>query len=704
MQVLTSGSAAPATAYWSGAQGTHWSDTNAAQTQGNFTTDAAGTTFVQAYPAATTDVFFAASNATNLANNTLGQNFDIHSLTFLGSGPAAGTATNIGGANVLSIEGGGLTQAAGNAGATLSMATLGLGTSESFTNASSNPLTISAASLTSNETAGVTTLTLSNTGSGATNISSAITNGGVANKLALLVNNTGSGVTTLSGANTFTGGITLNSGTLRAASAGALGTNALAFGAGSTGDLQLNGNSVTTGGLNTDPTVGTPVIENGNGAAAVTLTNNLTTGTANYGGVIQDGAGSGALAFTETGGGVQTLSGANTYTGGTTVNAAGGGLALGAGGTLGASTSNTTVTAGTLDLGGQSVTQNALTLGGGTVVGPTGTLALTSLVISSGAYTFAAPAETAGLALNGGSIIKSATAGNPTLSGSIALNGGTNTVALADTGGDNFPELTLSGVISGPGALAQDNTVGGFSTQEFGSLLLSNANTYTGGTSINVGRLEVANNAALGTGLVTIGTRGTLALGGGQVRNVNNGDLTIANNLTIGHTVSGNYGQDAIQSNFGTDTLAGTIALTASTQVNAGSPLIFSGQVTASGAGTTFTKVGGGTLTVTNTTGPNTFDTATGYPAFVVNNGSVVFGAIGATASGQVDNITGELTVGGTGAGGNNSLILNSGDNQYHRRLRLHQRRARQQHDRPNLHHHTQYGCRPQQRQRRNGL
>src|SRR4029077_16298525 len=76
----------------------------------------------------------------------------------------------------------------------------------------------------------------------------------------------GAGTLVLNGANLFTGGVTINAGTLTAGSSTALGpaTNAtLTFGAGSTGKFQLNGNDTIVIDLNTNPTVGTPIIENG---------------------------------------------------------------------------------------------------------------------------------------------------------------------------------------------------------------------------------------------------------------------------------------------------------------------------------------------------------------------------------------------------------------------------------------------------------
>ena len=613
----------------------------------NFSTDRAGTVDPKQVPGATTDLIFTANNATpstgTTLNTQLDANYNIHSLTF--DVPAVTTITstviNTNG-KTLTLGAGGLVVAAtsNSAGTINGTGSVILNGSQTFADNSANALTVSPATIVGNAGSGTNTLTFAGTGTGLVTVGGVVSDGTLGGKQALAVSKTGGGVLDLNGANTYTGGNTLNSGKVVLGNAAALGaaTNALTFGAGSTSDLQLGGNSIGTGGLISNG--GTPIIENAN-AANVTLTNSVPTGvTDTYGGVIQDGTGGGTLALAETGAGIQVLSGANTYSGGTTLFS--GTLALGTGGTLGAATGNTVVGAtSTLDLGGQSITQNSLTLNGGTVVGPTGTLTLTStgtaVLINSGAYTFANPADTTNLVLNGGNIVKTLTGtgnngnGNPTIAGNITLNGA-STVALQDTPGDAAAELSLTGVISGPGSLTQDNTVSTGSTQEYGSLLLSGANTYTGGTNITVGRTEIANSNALGTGTVNIGTRGTLALGGGAFQNVNGGNLTVANNFTLNHTISGNYGIDAIDNNFGANTLTGTIALNAPTNafvVNGGT-LNQTGVISGTGA---LNKYSGGLLTLS---GANTYSGGTNLIGGTVNLNSAEAGTSGPLGEGGV--------------------------------------------------------------------
>ncbi len=136
---------------------------------------------------------------------------------------------------------------------------------------------------------------------------------------------------------------------MRLGNAGALNSttpDALNFDASSTGKLQLAGNSVAVGSLNTNATVGTPIIENGLAATTATLTDN-TSGTDTYAGVLQNGA-AGTLALAMAGSGKLNLTGANTYTGGTTIS--NGILNINADGALGG-------TSGTLTFAGNSTLQ-----------------------------------------------------------------------------------------------------------------------------------------------------------------------------------------------------------------------------------------------------------------------------------------------------------------------------------------------------------
>jgi autotransporter-associated beta strand protein len=170
--------------------------------------------------------------------------------------------------------------------------------------------------------------------------------------------------------------------------------------------------------------------------------------------------------------------GGNTYSGGTTIQA--GTLVVTANAALGTGAGGTTIMSGGLlgfKGGVNYTTAEPITVAGANFGdGPT---AITSL---------------------GG---KNAFAGAITLKGSAGIN--------VDEG--NNSQLTLSGVISEAGGSWKLSKVGK------GTLELTGANTYTGGTEVKQGRLLAANNAALGApgknALTQVDNGATLALRGG---------------------------------------------------------------------------------------------------------------------------------------------------------------------------------------------
>jgi len=241
-----------------------------------------------------------------------------------------------------------------------------------------------------------------------------------------------------------------------------------------------------------------------------------------------------------------------------------------------------------------------------------------------GSYAFATPAITADIALTGatgGNIVKSNNSGSVKLTGALDLGGVNRTFSLKDTSGDSYPEMTLTGVISNGSVTLNNATAQGGDNSAFGTLLFSGSNTYSGGTTLTMGRLEIANSSALGTDSVSIGANGMLSLGGGGgsfyggAQNIVGGDLTVANNITINHTGSlGNFGIDALDNTYGNNTLSGTITLAgANTQVDInGGQLTISGAMSGTGA---LTKAGSSILRLT---GSNSYTGGT-----TVNNGTL---------------------------------------------------------------------------------
>ncbi|TAL04376.1 MAG: hypothetical protein EPO07_05185 [Verrucomicrobia bacterium] len=174
-----------------------------------------------------------------------------------------------------------------------------------------------------------------------------------------------------------------------------------------------------------------------------------------------------------------------------------------------------------------------------------------------------------------------------------------NTVtASVDNNGNN---VTLSGVISGDGALGKNGS---------GTLTLTAANTYTNGTSMSAGTIKLGNVSGVpggaGLGNVNMGTNTTLDLNGfSPVLNGLNATPTTATvdsssggavTLTLGSSGAfgtyngsikdGTAGLALVKDGAGTQTLAGTNTFTGGTTITAGTLRVGNGNTNTSGVGT----------------------------------------------------------------------------------------------------------------------
>lgn len=330
---------------------------------------------------------------------------------------------------------------------------------------------------------------------------------------------TTSGTSTLtlaSAANTYTGATTISAGTLRIGA-----TDAIGPGSGVTvasgGVLDLAGFDATIGSLAGAGTVTSST------AGAVTLTSGGDDASTTFSGLLEDG--SGQLALTKMGTGTLTLNGTpNTYTGRTTISA--GVVAITSDASLGAAP--TIPVAGHLRIDGAQLTTsgtfaldanrgieiigvaaiavaNTLTVDG--VISGSGTLtksAAGTLVLGSGnTYTGATTITSGTVSISADSGLgappATPTAGHLTIDGSTILS--TADVALDPRRGVALPSagtfsvtsgttLTVSGVISGPGALVKTSA---------GTLVLDGANTYAGSTTLSSGTLSISADSGLGT-------------------------------------------------------------------------------------------------------------------------------------------------------------------------------------------------------------
>ncbi len=311
-------------------------------------------------------------------------------------------------------------------------------------------------------------------------------------------------------------------------------TNGVAYGLG-THTVNLNGGTLQAGSSSFawahNANVTTTI-----GAAGFTFDSQAFTASIN-----QVLGGTGAL--TKIGSGTLSLSGANTYTGGTTLN--GGTLALGSAGALGST--------GTISFGGGTLQHSPL-----------------NVINYSSRFSTAAGQQykvdtngqlviwTTPLTSSGGSLTKTGLGilrltGASTYTGVTTISGGTlqlgNGSTIGSIAGDITNNATLvfnpngsqtySGVISGSGSVAKSG---------FGTITLTGANTYTGGTTISEGTLQLGDNVTNGSvaGNINITTNSMLVFrnatsqtyagnisGTGSVRKIGTGAMTLTGISTL---------------------------------------------------------------------------------------------------------------------------------------------------------------------------
>ncbi|MCI0151918.1 autotransporter-associated beta strand repeat-containing protein [Paraburkholderia sediminicola] len=267
--------------------------------------------------------------------------------------------------------------------------------------------------------------------------------------------------------------------------------------------------------------------------------------TAAIGAAIVDGAG-GPVALVKSDAGTLVLTDANTYKGGTTIGA--GTLQLGSGGATGSivgDVSNNGVLAFNRS--------DALTFDG--VVSGTGSLtqAGSGTVTLTGTNTYGG-----GTHLDAGILSVGADANLGDAAGALTFNGGTlqftstlasaravtlNTTGTIDT---QTHVNTLSGEIAGAGALTK---------QGLGTLILTADNSFTGGTTIAQGTLQLGNGGITGGVVGEVTNDGTLA-------------IDRSSDLTLAGTISGSGTLNQIGT--GTTVLSGANTYTGVTSVAAG--------------------------------------------------------------------------------------------------------------------------------------
>ncbi|MEO7098380.1 MAG: autotransporter-associated beta strand repeat-containing protein, partial [Luteolibacter sp.] len=284
----------------------------------------------------------------------------------------------------------------------------------------------------------------------------------------------GPGTVLLGQASNYQGFVSVDAGTLKLGNATALGTAGVTFGASSTGKLQLDGNSVSIGSLNSSGAVGT--IENNNANAAILTVGNVSDVSA-YGGALQNGAAAGNLALIKVGASSLTLSGnSNAYTGGTTISAG----TLLATNTSGSATGTGTVAVNGGILGGTGFVTGAVSVASAAGIAPgnggVGTLTVGPTTLDSGSNLDY-------------DITSTSTLDKITVNGALTINGGQLNI---NGGAAAFTTNGVYNLIGGFGSISGT----GVSALSVNSLNKDITKTYTFGQSGGFVTLTVANSGA----------------------------------------------------------------------------------------------------------------------------------------------------------------------------------------------------------------
>jgi len=364
-----------------------------------------------------------------------------------------------------------------------------------------NGVTINITGITNGLSAGGTHV-IAATGTGSINLNGGNIDTGTTNNRILQITApiSGSGALTFSsngtlmlgGTNTYLGGTILNgnSGVLELDSSGALGTTGtITFGT-STGSVLKYTSSNTTDYSNRFSTIANQLFKVDTNGQSVTWATALTS----IGG-----------SLTKSGTGTLTLSGNSSYSG------------------------DTNISAGTVSISAFGV------IGGNSNLGKSGTINLGSGTGTAATLIYTGTGETTDKSLNfvstttGGVVIdQSGASGLLKITGNTTNAGTTKTITLQGSNGGNgwFAGNLLEGTAGAGAKLFKDGS---------NTWTVSGTNTFTGGTTVNAGKLVAASSSALGTaaGPVTLVGGTTLGLATDNGINAYNIGMSNGNSPTI---------------------------------------------------------------------------------------------------------------------------------------------------------------------------
>jgi fibronectin-binding autotransporter adhesin len=421
----------------------------------------------------------------------------------------------------------------------------------------------------------------------------------------------GAGTLVLAGTDSYGGGTTISEGTLQIGNGGTTGSitgdvtdnaflvfnrsddltfKGLVSGSGSLeqagkGTLILTGTNTYTG----ETTISRGVLQLGNGGSTGSIVGDVT----NNGSLVFDrsddvtfkGIVSGSGSLEQAGKGTLILTGANTYSGGTTISR--GILQIGNGGTTGSITGDVTDNGFLVFNRSDDLTFKGLVSGSGALEqAGKGTLTLTGASTYTGGTTISRGVLQLGNGGTTGSVV-----GDVANSGSLVFN--------------RSDDLTFKGLVSGSGSLEQAG---------MGILTLTGANTYSGGTTISRGVLQLGNGGTTGSVVGDVANSGSLVFnrsnnvifdgivsGSGSLEQAGSGTLILtgANTYTGGTLIS--HGVLQLGNGGTAGAILGDVADNGLLVFNRRDDMTFSGIVSGSGS---LVQAGNGTLTLT---GLNTY-------------------------------------------------------------------------------------------------
>ena len=505
----------------------------------------------------------------------------------------------------------------------------------------------------------VTSITAAITNNGSLQFwqSTALTDSGIISGIGTVTKATGSGNLTLSGANTFSGKVTVSSGRLNAT--GVSDSVGSGLGLGTQVELGQSANLQVTVGAGTTNTTTRSLIANGssftlgNGGAgslvwngntvfntnttAALLFNSGGTGTNVFGGIIGNTTNNSAVQLNFQASQIWSLTGSNTFSGGITI---GGGKVI-ADKLANIGTASSIGTAGNIRFGYFNNSP--------TIFEYVGSGSTNNIQVRLGA--------SAGTGNNSASFLQNGTGALVLTNAAFTLSShvqAANMSRVLVLGGTNAADNTIAGVIANADGANANSTVS-IVKDGVGKWILSGANTYTGGTTISNGILQI------GAGGTTGSVQGAIANNGSLI--FNRSDAT-----TVTNAISG----------------SGSVTKNAANTLTLSGANTFSGNVT----------IGGGTLAVTSVADSGSSSLGTGTQltlggsatvSFTANSSnnttrSLVLGGTGGNAlknsgsgalvwSGNVINNTtangAHFTLGGSGTGGNefSGLLTNNGAN-----------------------------------------